>query len=284
MTSADSISTVSFTPGLVASDIDGTLLNSQAQVTERTYRVLEALDRRDIPFVIATGRPLRWLDQAVDQLPTSPICVAANGAVIYDSHHRQLLQRYTLSPTTLRDVVQVTRKLLPDACIAVERVYAELIPDTGRGPQDEFLVHEECRLDWGGARMPMVSADELVAEPAVKFMVRQNDTSSEEIADVLFAEIGHLVNMTYSVDGLVECASPAATKGEALSHILDYFDLTEESLLSFGDMPNDLDMLQLSAWGVAVENAHPMVKAQADEVAPSHDEDGVAQVLERFLR
>ena len=282
-TSTNPTNPVSFSPGLIASDLDGTLLNSQSRLSERTYRALDSLDKRDIPFVVATGRPLRWLEQAVAQMPTNPICVVANGALIYDPFHRQVLHRTTMSPSTLRDLIQVTRKLLPDACIAVERVYTELIPDTGKGPRDEFLVHSDCRQEWGNLDLPMASASELASEPAVKFMVRQNDMSSDELAETLFAEVGHMVNMTYSIDGLVECANPAATKGEALARILDYFDLTEESLVSFGDMPNDIDMLQLAAWGVAVENAHPSVKQYADEIAPSNDEDGVAQVIERFL-
>jgi len=274
---------MSFTPGLVASDLDGTLLDSQSQLSQRTYQALESLDQRDIPFVVATGRPLRWLEQAVAQMPSYLICVVSNGAVIYDPFHSQILRRTTISPSILRDLVQVARELLPDACIAVERVHTELIPDTGKGPKDEFLLHSHCSQEWGTRELPKVDTAELVSEPAVKFMVRQNDTSSEELADVLFSEIGHLVNITYSIDGLVECSNPAATKGEALVRILDYFDLTEESMISFGDMPNDIDMLQLAAWGVAVENAHPSVKKHADEIGPSNDADGVAQIVERFL-
>lgn len=283
MTPKNPTSSMSFTPGLVASDLDGTLLDSQSQLSQRTYQALESLDQRDIPFVVATGRPLRWLEQAVAQMPSHPICVVSNGAVIYDPFHSQILRRTTISPSILRDLVQVARELLPDACIAVERVHTELIPDTGKGPKDEFLLHSHCSQEWGTRELPKVDTAELVSEPAVKFMVRQNDTSSEELADVLFSEIGHLVNITYSIDGLVECSNPAATKGEALVRILDYFDLTEESMISFGDMPNDIDMLQLAAWGVAVENAHPSVKKHADEIGPSNDADGVAQIVERFL-
>lgn len=283
MTPKNPTSSMSFTPGLVASDLDGTLLDSQSQLSQRTYQALESLDQRDIPFVVATGRPLRWLEQAVAQMPSHPICVVSNGAVIYDPFHSQILRRTTISPSILRDLVQVARELLPDACIAVERVHTELIPDTGKGPKDEFLLHSHCSQEWGTRELPKVDTAELVSEPAVKFMVRQNDTSSEELADVLFSEIGHLVNITYSIDGLVECSNPAATKGEALVRILDYFDLTEESMISFGDMPNDIDMLQLAAWGVAVENAHPSVKKHADEIGPSNDADGVAQTVERFL-
>lgn len=53
--------------------------------------------------------------------------------------------------------------------------------------------------------------------------------------------------------------------------------------MAFGNMPNDMDMLQLSTWGVAVENAHHVVLAAADEVTASNDDDGVALVMERLL-
>ena len=203
MTPKNPTSSMSFTPGLVASDLDGTLLDSQSQLSQRTYQALESLDQRDIPFVVATGRPLRWLEQAVAQMPSYLICVVSNGAVIYDPFHSQILRRTTISPSILRDLVQVARELLPDACIAVERVHTELIPDTGKGPKDEFLLHSHCSQEWGTRELPKVDTAELVSEPAVKFMVRQNDTSSEELADVHY-EIGHLVNITYSIDGLVE--------------------------------------------------------------------------------
>ena len=60
-------------------------------------------------------------------------------------------------------------------------------------------------------------------------------------------------------------------------------DVPEEAVVAFGNMPNDMDMLQLSTWGVAVENAHHAVLAAADEVTASNDDDGVALVMERLL-
>ena len=270
--------------GLVATDLDGTLLDSHKRVSPRTQAVLAQLDECHIPLVIATGRPVRWLPPVWEQLPVRPLCICMNGAVIYDSFHRQVLRRVVLKPTVLQDIVQSVHEALPEACFAVERITSEMTPSTGEGPVEEFLIAENNEHIWYEQNAPRTSLAALAEEPAAKLLVRAEDISSAEMAEMLCPLVEPVANATYSVDGgLVEISHPVATKGEALVRILDYWDLSEETLLAFGDMPNDMDMLELAAWGVAVENAHPAVQAAADEVTVSNDEDGVAVVLERLL-
>ena len=125
--------------GLVATDLDGTLLDSYKRVSPCTQAAIAQLYERHIPLVIATGRPLRWLPPVWEQLPLRPLCICMNGAVIYDSFHHQVLRRAVLKPTVLRDIVQSVHEALPEACFAVERITSEMTPSTGEGPVEEFL-------------------------------------------------------------------------------------------------------------------------------------------------
>lgn len=275
-----------FVPSIVASDVDGTLLDSQHQLSPRTYRVIQEMDRRGVPFVLCTGRPLRWLPQVVQQLPVKPYCVCANGAIIYDAYHDEVLHQTSLSPSVVQEVMTAVRSAIPGACVAVERlVEKHYIASSSPATQHRSpcVADERCPYDWGPA-VELVSHEALLSRPAIKLLIRHETYDSATLAEQVLHTVGHMVSLTYSVsNGLVECAHPAASKGEALCRILDHFDLSEQGLLAFGDMPNDGDMLRLARWGVAVENAHPQVKESADEVTASNDDEGVAQVLERYF-
>lgn len=137
-----------------------------------------------------------------------------NGAVIYDSFHRQVLRRVVLKPTVLQDIVQSVHEALPEACFAVERITSEMTPSTGEGPVEEFLIAENNEHIWYEQNAPRTSLAALAEEPAAKLLVRAEDISSAEMAEVLCPLVEPVANATYSVDGgLVEISHPVATKG-----------------------------------------------------------------------
>jgi HAD superfamily hydrolase (TIGR01484 family) len=102
---------------LVASDIDGTLIRTDGTLSERTIEVLDALP---VPFVVVTGRPVRWLRQLFDQMAAPVPAICANGAVIYDPDRDEVLRADPLSGDLLLDVSKRLREAVPDIALAVE--------------------------------------------------------------------------------------------------------------------------------------------------------------------
>lgn len=263
-------------PRLVASDVDGTLLGADGQPGDRVLGVLGRMRDAGVPLVLATGRPPRWLRPVCDAIGLHGVCVAANGAVLWDAGTDEVLEARELAPDVLGEVLARLREVVPGAGLAVERV--------ARGGVDEFCSEPSYVHAWPNPDHIRVSSAELVTQPAVKVLARHSGRSSDWMAEAVRERLGELVDVTFSASGgLVECAARGVTKAYGLTRAAEYLGVPAVGVVAFGDMPNDLEMLRWAGHGVAMGNAHPELLAAADEVTARHDEDGVALVLERWF-
>lgn len=109
-------------PRLVASDVDGTLLNPQESVSARTAQVVARVLAAGVPFVLATGRPPRWIPRIAEEAGLDGLAVCANGAVLYDIGKDEIVWARTLSPVQLHDIAAAVDSVLDDCTYAVELV------------------------------------------------------------------------------------------------------------------------------------------------------------------
>lgn len=265
-------------PRLVASDVDGTLLDPDDLVPPRAVAAIDRLVAAGVGFVLVTGRPPRWIPPVYAQLGVRGLAVCANGAVLYDATADRIISAHTLDVATLADLVAVVAETLPDAGLAVEQV-----GETAEG--DDFVAEPAYRHAWAGpdhGRVDTRSA--LLAGPAVKMLVRDVHLSSDAMVAALAPVIGSAADLTYSHPrGLVEISAPGITKAVGLAEVAQRLGITAADVLAFGDMPNDLEMLRWAGHGVAMGNAHPALREIADEVTASNAENGLALVLERWF-
>jgi Cof subfamily protein (haloacid dehalogenase superfamily) len=268
-------------PSLVATDVDGTLIDDDNRVSDRTRAAVHAVVESGTPFVLATGRPPRWIPPVVAELGYAPLAVCANGAVIYDSASDRIIHTTLLSADELAWIADVVRWALPGAGLAAERVAASA--HDAASPQ--FVSAPGYEHAWLNPDNTELAEHEVVAEPAVKLLVRSAGATSRAMADALVPALAGLVDLTYSTDnGLIEISASGVTKASGLRAAADLLGVAADGIAAFGDMPNDIPMLSMARYGVAVENAHPDAKAAADEVTATNAEDGVARVLERWWR
>lgn len=266
-------------PRLVVSDVDGTLIGHDEHVSRRTREAVRAVVASGTPFVLATGRPPRWIPPVVDGLDYAPLAVCANGAVIYDSATDRVLHAATLGVDDLAWLADLAARVLPGSGLAAERV-GESAHDAAT-PQ--FVSEPGYEHAWLNPDNTELSGEELLAAPAVKLLIRLPGTTSQSMAEALAPHVLGRADLTFSTDnGLVELSASGITKASGLSYIAEQLKVDPTSAIAFGDMPNDIPMLSLSGLGVAMENAHPDAKAAADEVTASNADDGVAKVLERW--
>lgn len=272
-------------PRLIISDIDGTFLTSAGRVTPRLRDVVMRAVRSGARFGLATGRPHRWLMPVLDQLPITPICVCANGAVIYDPARDEVIHAFELEPELMgrivSDVDHAMRALGVRWGYGVERVGQSALD-----PENEvFLVTPEYNPDAWESRFGVVDVGELISQPAAKLLVRCASMHSAEMFDIIAPVIDASdAHLTYSMDeGLIEISCPGVNKATGVSILASRYGVEASEVVTFGDMPNDCEMLAWSGCGVAMGNAHPVVHDVADAVTLTNDEDGVAAVLERWF-
>lgn len=268
------------TPRLVASDVDGTLLDPLEAVTDRTAAAVARVTATATPFVLVSGRPPRWIPVVARKAGVDGLAVCANGAVLYDVGADRVLGAHTLDPMLLHDVAGALTSALPGARLAVERVGERAHSLDGR----EFVIDEEYEHPWPGDRMVAAPRAELLGHPAVKLLVREHGMTSDELAAIAVDLLGDAVDVTFSSSiGMLEISAPGVTKATGLAEVAARLGVSAAEVVAFGDMPNDVPMLEWAGLGVAMGNAHPAALAAADEVTAPNGEDGVAQVLERWF-
>ena len=266
-------------PALIACDVDGTLFDENETITPRTRDAVRAAVTAGARFVVATGRPPRWIRPVVEALGFAPMAVCANGAVIYDPATDRVVSAQTLAVDTLGELAEIATRAIPGAGLAVERI-GERAHDTAT-PQ--FISSPGYEHAWLNPDNTEVSKEDLLSAPAIKLLIRKSGARSADMAAELARHVGPQGDITYSTNnGLVEIVPLGVSKATGVQEIAGPLGIPSDEVVAFGDMPNDVPMLLWAGCGVAMGNAHPDVLAVADEVTASNSDDGVGRLLERW--
>jgi HAD superfamily hydrolase (TIGR01484 family) len=258
---------------LVATDLDGTLLRSDDTVSERTRDALAAAAAQGAAHLVVTGRAVPWTRHILDELGYEGLAVCGQGAQVYDAGARRLLTSVTLD-----------RQL---AGVALAKIEAEVGPlhlaASRDGLDGEVLAGPGYALTGRLPAVPFTDAGDLWAAPLNKIYIQHPTLSDDELAEAATRAAGGFVTVTMAGAGIVELLPLGLSKATGLSLAARRLGVKAAETIAFGDMPNDLPMFAWSGRGVAMANAHADLKAVADEVTASNDEDGIAVVLERLL-
>lgn len=260
-------------PRLIATDLDGTLLRSDGTVSPYTRSVLAAVEGLGVPVVFVTGRPLRWMDSLWEHVGELGRAIVSNGAVLFDVRERSVLDLRGIDPATGLAIVEEIRAELPDAMFAIECLSGirmehgfidldRVPPGTPQGPLSDLWDVEAVKLlvrHQGGA--PLAPAEHIAFQATV--------TSA----------VGRLATPTWSMPGLAEISAAGVTKAATLARLCDTLAIESSQVAAFGDMPNDLPMLDWAGSAYAMEGAIDEVRSIADRSGGHNDQDGVARVL-----
>lgn len=256
------------TPRLVATDLDGTLLNSRGAITQRTREVLRALDARGVPVVFTTGRPIRWMQGLWEDVGGHGLAICSNGALVYDVTRRQVRDVHPVPPPLAHDLADRMRLSIPGTSLAIEHLQ-------GWASEPSFPRHPDDASD-----RVQGSFEEIYRGDVVKILAAHRTLDPEEFWHQIAAATTGQVSTTWSSTfALVEISAKGVTKARALASLAAELGVAAEDVVAFGDMPNDLEMLSWAGTSYAMANAHPSVRAAAALVAPGNDEDGVARIL-----
>ncbi len=262
-------------PGLVASDVDGTLLGGYEQVSGRTARAVAKVTASGTPFILVSGRPPRWIPKVAETVGLTGYAVCANGALLYDIGGDRIVKAHGLDPVQLHDVAHALEQAMPGIHLATERPVLD---------QPAFRTEPGYTNPWGNAENNTAPRAEVLGELAVKLLIRHQHMTSQEMALAANTVLDDSVTVTFSTNGgLLEISAGGVTKATGLSDAAELHDVASADVIAFGDMPNDIEMLKWAGCGVAMANAHPDVLAIADEITAANVDDGVAQVLERWF-
>lgn len=266
---------------IIALDLDGTLTNSEKNITLRTFDALMKAQREGVRLVLASGRPTFGIAALANQLQLADYggyVLSYNGGRIIDWCEKTVIFSQVVDQKLVPILYDFAEKVqlpivtyLPEAILASKN-------------EGEYLA-EEARING----MPVVVAQNFVEEAmqiaggSTKFLIPGEPELLIQLESKMKAALSEQMEVFRSAPFFLELPPKGIDKAQSLQRLLTHLGLERESLMAFGDGFNDLSMIQFAGQGVAMANAVEEVKSIADFVTTSNEEDGIAHALEQLL-
>ena len=260
---------------LIVSDFDDTLLKSDKTLSEHTLQVIKALKGRGIHFTFCSGRMYDSLRRYINALEIDIPVISYNGAMIVNPLDESIMEHWSIELPLAKELCARLEGLgLYIQAYMDDKMYCREITDITR-------MYTSVT---GSEAHPLHSllSESLFASPT-KIITLTHSEEVKKLLPVMREQYKDKLVVTVSNPQFLEFISPRAGKGSALKLLCERMNIERGEVLAFGDSLNDLSMLEYAGHAVAVGNARPDVKAAADEICLSNDEDGVAVYIERLL-
>ncbi|MBP3384130.1 MAG: HAD family phosphatase [Firmicutes bacterium] len=269
--------------GIIALDLDGTLLNSRKQLSSRNLYALEAAAEDGWEIVPATGRFYKGMPDFIRELPFVNYAITINGAEVVDLRRKRLVYEAEMP---VKQAVKIMEWL------------------------DDYPVIYDCYMESHGwiSQSHKDQVDTIVRDPHVRDMIHNLRTPVPDLKEFLLAEgkgvqkiqffsaddmerirmldlmprIFADVAVTTALDQNVEINQIHANKGEALMALAAYLGVDMKDTIAIGDGTNDLPMIHAAGVGIGMANGSQRVKEECDWATQTNDKDGVAMAIERY--
>lgn len=263
---------------MIALDLDGTLNNDQKVITQKTRDALIAVQKQGVIVVLASGRPtpgLKRESEALELKKYHGLLLSYNGGKVVDVTTKKVIYEKSV-PKDL--AVRFLKHL--------ETFPINPIVDNGKDyyttNKDSFMIEFECKLNNLGAKIVNNIADEVDFNP-VKILVAAPNEVLVPVAEKIMEPFQEEMSFVFSSPFYLESTMKGINKARSLQTICDLLHIKPEEVMAFGDAQNDISMLEFAGMGVAMGNACDSVKAIANEITLSNNEDGIAHTLERYF-
>ena len=264
---------------MVCLDIDGTLLNSENEITCENKRVIKLLSKDyNIPIVLVSARMPKGILFLQKELEIEEPIICYSGALVLDKYQNILLNNY-IAASEIYKIYEMAIKhnihisLYKDDAWYVESIdpwalqeseITGIIPEIISFP---FII-EEWRKENSGSN---------------KILCMGEPTEINLLKSRMKEEIGNRLNIYPSKPTYLEIMPKSASKTVAIDYLRSKFGIERDSIIAMGDNYNDIDMLEFAGLGIAMGNAPAKVKVSANSVTMTNDESGVAVALEKAI-
>lgn len=263
-------------PKLLASDLDGTLLDESGLVPAEVSRAIELAKENELEFRIVTARPPRWLHR-VRELSAANAILCANGAFVYDPETNQVIENRGFSFELVQEIAE---RLTGIPGLGMS---AELVDGFWRDPNFPSLAPNGESDDDCLRQIAPLSELTLAQGKVGKLLAVSKLPSQLFLAEISRRLEGLAVLQLSTATGLAELSPPGIDKASSLACEAEKIGISAANCWSIGDMPNDLPMLNWARVGFAVRNAPDYVQIKANAIAPANSEAAVAKVIYQAL-
>ena len=264
---------------LLVLDLDGTLTNSKKEITPFTRETLLQAQEKGLHLVLASGRPTYGIVPLAEELNIKQyggFILSFNGGKVIDLMTDKVLFEQALPP----DIVPVLYNRSKEAGLAILSYNGKYI--LSEHPENKYVQYESFLT-----KMKIKATDDFLRDlhqPADKCLVVGEPEMLVPLEEKLRQELGKRINVYRSEAFYLELVPKGIDEAASLSRLLERTRIKQEEVIAIGDGFNDVSMIRFAGLGVAMANAQPPVKANADRITQyTNDEDGVARFIQELL-
>ncbi len=258
---------------LIASDMDGTLLNERSEVPPETYELIVALREKGVHFAASSGRRYDRLCTFFEPVVDKMDFVASNGAQVYADG--EMIDREVYSHLAIRDLARVIGMFDNLHLALFDSTKSFLLDD-----EDKFV--REVDKDLPNAERIWNLPDPKVN--ILKASIFCDDGNVMDSAYVLQRELGEKFVFAPSGNCWIDALQLGVTKATGIAQVMDHYGIKADEVMAFGDSMNDYEIIRMVGYGCAMANGRPALKSVADRVVGYNYEQAVQAEMKRILQ
>ena len=261
-------------------DVDGTLVGSDKQISEKTKEAVIEAQKRGKTVAIASGRSIAGIRRTASNIALEQYggyVIAYNGTTVVNCKTGECIYNQMVQPEMVKPVYEAAKRAGVGIVVYNDNT-KEMISGNG--------LNEYIEIDAKACDVTIRETNDFVKAvnfPFNKFLLSGTPERMVEVEKIMDKEFGDRMNVFRSDPFFVELLPRYVDKGVAVEKLIKHLEIPREKVICIGDSYNDLPMLRFAGMGVAMGNAQQEVKEMADYVTASNDEDGIVNVIDKFM-
>ncbi len=261
-------------------DVDGTLVGSDKQISEKTREAVIEAQKRGKTVAIASGRSIAGIRKTASNIALEQYggyVIAYNGTTVINCKTGECIYNQMVSPEMVKPVYEAAKKAGVGIVVYNDNT-KEMVSGNG--------LNEYIEIDAKACNVTINETNDFVKAinfPFNKFLLSGPPEYMAEVEKIMDSEFGDRMNVFRSDPFYVELLPRYVDKGVAVEKLIKHLEIPREKIICIGDSYNDMPMLRFAGMGVAMGNAQQEVKEMADYITESNDEDGIVNVIDKFM-
>ena len=265
---------------LIATDLDGTLVTDDKNLTDKTVENVKKALKKNVKIMITSARAFYRLERYIDELDLrkeNQYTICFNGAIIVENITGKVLYSKNLDKEEVSELIGLGKQLnVPIMLYSKNANLVEEMPEVIQKNKNSKGMNIKIE------NFNKIDFDE-EENYIYKIVFMDKPERIIEIRKNLSKEIIDKYEVTSSVPQYIEFVKNGIKKSKAIKFIMDKCKIKQKEIMAIGDGENDVEMLRFAGLGVAMENANNYVKENADYITTSNNNDGVGKVIEKFI-
>lgn len=257
---------------LIASDMDGTLINDKGVIDENIFDLIYSLNKKNIKFAAASGRFYSQLSENFKNVNVEMLFIAHNGALVKYNKNGDTIYSNSIPIENIKNVLKL------------DTSYGEQVFLAGANEAHIVNPSSEMIYVFNKYKIPFIihnSYDE-VDDPIYKITYFNSKGVNDKSLEYLNSNLDRDLEFVVSGDRWIDILNKDVCKGNAIKIIQNKYNISEKNTMAFGDYYNDLTMFKVAHYSYAMKNAPEDVKKHARFVTESNNNNGVYNILYKY--